>query len=414
MKTIVFKTKIRLCLCSLISGFLICLGSCCNKDHNNKKDLEKYDVAAYFWPAYHDEERSREIFWRQGIGEWEIIKQGDPRFEGHYQPRIPLWGYEMDDDPKVMEKKIDAATDHGINVFIFDWYWYGGKPLLEESINEGFLKARNVSKMKFYLMWANHDVLGYQWNHNLYKKDTILWKGEVDWDNFKSLVDRVIKQYFKQPWYFKIENKPVFSIWSITELVKSFNGLEGTKKALDYFRQEVEKAGFKGLHIQLSGYSNRKEGQPYLLPEAYSEGKSINEIVSALGINSISTYNWGGGTDYLNLGERSVLWRDKWDSIGSIPYFPNVTVGYDDSPRFPERGKGIIYINNAPESFAAYLQKAKEYSDNHPGQPKLIIINAWNEWTEGSYLEPDMKWGYGYLEAVKKVMSGVYDHYAKK
>lgn len=398
----------------LIIMLLSCICSCSDKQCGSGKSGDEYDVAAYFWPAYHDEERSREVFWRQGIGEWEIIKQGDPRFEGHYQPRIPLWGYEMDDDPAAMEKKIEAATDHGIDVFIFDWYWYDGKPLLEESLNEGFIKAKNADKMKFYLMWANHDVWGYQWNHNIYKPDTILWQGEVGWGNFRLLVDRVINQYFKQPGYFRIENKPVFALWSLTELVQGFNDLDGTKKALDYFREEVEKAGFEGLHFQLSGYNHGKDGKPHLLPDELTEGKTINEIVSLLGINSITTYNWGGGTDYIALGERSILWRNNWDSAGSIPYFPNVIVGYDDSPRFPERGKEIVHINNSPESFAAYLQKAKEYSDNHPDQPKLIIINAWNEWTEGSYLEPDMKWGYGYLESVKKVMSGIYDPYSGK
>lgn len=409
---IITKTKSGLFL--LTAPILLGLYCCCRDESCSKKTCENYDVAAYFWPAYHDEERSREVFWRKGIGEWEIIKQGDPRFEGHYQPRVPLWGYEMDDDPKVMEKKINAATDHGINIFIFDWYWYDGKPLLEESLNEGFLKAKNADKMKFYLMWANHDVWGYQWNHNIYNPDTILWQGEVDWKNFRSLVDRVIKQYFTQPGYFRIDDKPVFSLWSIIELVQSFKSLDGTKEALDYFRQEVEKAGFKGLHIQLSGYNYGKDGRPQLLPETLAEGKSVNEIVSELGINSITTYNWGGGTDYITLGERSILWRNNWDSLRTIPYFPNVAIGYDDSPRFPERGKGVVHINNSPESFAAYLQKAKEYSANHPGQPRLITINSWNEWTEGSYLEPDMKWGYSYLEAVKKVMSGIYDPFSGK
>jgi hypothetical protein len=409
MKKTSDRSKIGFILRCFLSMLIIFLFYSCNHTGNNKKSVDKYDVAAYFWPAYHDEARSSEVFWHQGIGEWEIIKQGNPRFEGHYQPRVPLWGYEMDNDPEVMEKKINAAKAYGIDVFIFDWYWYDGKPLLEESIDNGFLKAKNSGSIKFYLMYANHDVSGYQWNHNLYRPDTILWRGATDGENFKIIVDRVIKQYFKQPGYYKIENRPVFSIWSLTELVRSFNGLEGTRKALDYFRQEVVKAGFPGLHFQLSGYNHGKDGQPLILPETFAEGKNTNEIVSLLGINSITTYNWGGGTDYIKLGERSVSWREKWDSSGSIPYIPNVTIGYDDSPRFPERGKEIVYINNTPESFKAYLLKAKEYCDMHPDQPGLIIINAWNEWTEGSYLEPDMKWGYSYLEAVKSVMSGIYD-----
>ena len=98
-----FKTII--CFSSLLSLFFIyqCTSQ---KDKTIKKNStvgEEYYVAAYIWPSCHDEEMSHEVLWPEGIGEWEIIKKGTPRFEGHYQPKIPLWGYEMDDDPKVME-----------------------------------------------------------------------------------------------------------------------------------------------------------------------------------------------------------------------------------------------------------------------------------------------------------------------
>lgn len=128
------------------------------------QNIQDYYVAAYIWPSCHDEERSREVLWPEGTGEWEVIKKGTPRFEGHYQPKVPLWGYEMDDDPGVMTRWIDAATDHGVNVFILDWYWYDGKPFLENSLNNGFLKAKNNEKMKFYVMWANRDVRRNYWN----------------------------------------------------------------------------------------------------------------------------------------------------------------------------------------------------------------------------------------------------------
>ena len=402
-----------ICVIGTVSLFLLngCI-NCSQKDKavNQEKD---YYVAAYVWPSCHDEPGIREAFWNQGIGEWEIIKQGIPLFEGHYQPRVPLWGYEMDDDPAVMEKKIVAATTHGVNVFIFDWYWYDGKPFLEETVNDGFLKARNKDKMKFYLMWANHDLSGNMLNNRRYKTDSIIWNGEVDWNNFKTLVHRVINQYFKQPNYFKINNEPVFSVFSLAELIQSFKGIEETKKALDYFRNEVRKAGFPGLHLQGIGWA--RQGKPFLLGGEYGKGKEINEIVSGLNLNSITMYNWYSPEsleDYLKYGEGAMSVRNKWDSILKVPFFPCVSVGWDDTPRYPQKvKKDVIHINNSPESFAAYLQKTRDYVRNHPEQPKLIIINAWNEWVEGSYLEPDMRWGYGYLEALKRVMSGEYDQY---
>ncbi len=367
---------------------------------------QDYIVAAYVWPSCHDEPMSRDALWGEGIGEWEIVKKAKPRFEGHYQPRVPLWGYKMDDDPRAWEQKIDAAVSHGVNAFIFDWYWFDGKPFLEEAINEGFLGASNNEKARFYLMWANHDASGYQWNHFRYPKGTALWCGEVDWDKFKDVVARVIKQYFVKKNYLKFDNKPVFSVYSINELVQSFGSLAETRKALDYFRQEVKAAGFAGLHLQVISYG--QGGEPNLLKAQNAEGKSINESIALLGIDSITTYHWCGvKEDYIEWGTSEMALWEKWESLLSIPYFPNASVGYDDTPRFPEKGmKNLVHHHNTPESFAAFLQRAKEYADSHPQQPKLITINAWNEWVEGSYLEPDMKWGYGYLEAVRKVMSG--------
>ena len=413
MKSNRINTKINPGLLWVAGLFIVCGNINCSREIKNKGQNEDYYVAAYIWPSCHDEEMSREVLWGEGIGEWEMVKKGDQRFEGHYQPRVPLWGYQMDDDPVAVEKKINAATDHGINVFIYDWYWYDGKPFLEEAVNKGFLKARNNEKMKFYLMWANHDVPGNMWNHYRYKSDSLIWTGMVDQANFEIIVKRVIEQYFKQPNYFKIDGEPVFSIFSVSNLVRSFHGIEGAGEALDYFEKEVKKAGFPGLHIQLIGWGSN--GNIRFLGEKDSEGKGINEIVSGLNAKSVTMYNWnspGKLEDYLKYAEGGISLRDKWDSILDVPFFPCISVGWDNTPRYPDLGKeAVIHINNTPESFAAYLQKTKEYADKHPEQPKLIIINAWNEWIEGSYLEPDMRWGYGYLEAVKKIMSGTYDPY---
>ncbi len=374
----------------------------CTQQDNHEKLNKDYYVAAYIWPSCHHDERFGDMLWPEGIGEWEVIKKGTPRFEGHYQPKVPLWGYEMDDDPHVMEKWIDAATDHGVNVFIFDWYWFDGGPFLESSLNNGFLKAKNNEKMKFYVMWANHDVRRNYWNVHKYEDDTsILWEGAVDPENFKIIVDRVINQYFKQPNYFRIDDKPVFSVFSINNLIKSFGGLKETKEALDYFRAETEKAGFPGLHIQLIAFG--------------SPSTSLIKNIEFLGTNSITKYNWGGPhpEDYIQWGVESIDRRNKWDSALSIPYFPNASIGWDDTPRFPRKGKeDVVHYNKSPESFAAFLQKAKEYCDERPDEPNLITLFSWNEFVEGSYLLPCMKYGFQHLEAVKRVISGEYDPYS--
>jgi hypothetical protein len=373
-----------------------------------KTPKNEYYVAAYIWPSCHDDSLGTAKLWAERTGEWEVIKKGNPRFEGHYQPRQPLWGYELDNDPKVAEKWIDVATDHGVNVFVFDWYWYNEGPYLESALNDGFLKAGNNEKMQFYIMWANHDVKYNYWNVHRYKDNTdILWNAKVDWKNYKIIVDRVINQYFKQTNYFKINGEPVFSIFSVDKLLESFgNSTEEAAKALQYFRDEVKKAGFPGLHIQWN------QGGGSMMSEAEA-GQFLNKV-KTMGFNSVGMYNMGGfDEDYIAYGTNSIKIREQMDSVLDVPIFPCVSIGWDDTPRFPAKGiHDVVHYNNTPQSFATLLAKAKKYADSHPGQPKLITINAWNEWVEGSYLLPDMLNGFGYLEAVKEViLDGKYDRY---
>jgi hypothetical protein len=384
----------------LLTGLVAFSG--CNQPEKEKTSstiADKYTIAAYIWPSCHHDERFGDMLWPEGTGEWEIIKKGNPRFDGHYQPKVPLWGYEMDDDPKVMEKWIDVASSHGIDVFIFDWYWYDSGPFLESSLNDGFLKASNRDKMQFYVMWANHDVKKNYWNVHAFGDDTsLLWGGAVDMANFRIIADRVIRQYFMQPNYFKIDGKPVFSIFSIDNLIEGLGGLELARDALDEFREKTVEAGFPGLHVQLIGNGGPRE---ILLGE-----------IEALGVNSITKYNWGGPhrEDYIRWGMEAMERREQWEKALSIPFFPNVSIGWDDTPRFPAKGqKDMVHYNQSPESFGAFLQVTKEYLDNHPDRPGLMTIFSWNEWIEGGYLLPDMKYGFSFLETVNDVTKGLYD-----
>ena len=113
----------------------------------------------------------------------------------------------------------------------------------------------------------------------------------------------------------------------------------------------------------------------------------------------------GFDTDYIKHNENAVAIRNAWDEYADIPVFPTVSIGWDDTPRFPDKGeKDVTRWNHNPEVFRQYLQIAKEYADSHSkGQPRFVLINAWNEWVEGSYLLPDKVNGFGYLEAVRSV-----------
>ncbi len=250
--------NLRLSSISLLILPLITLFSACNTGKQKETaESTEYKVAAYYWPAYHDEPRWRNFF--DGTeGEWEIIRNATPKYEGHRQPRIPLWGYEDETDPKVMEKKIDAAVDNGVNVLVFDWYWYEGEAFLEECINEGFLGAENNDEIEFYIMWANHAATTL-WDKRLSHETDTIWEGGVDRGNFDIITDRIISQYMHHPSYLKIDGQPVFSIYELGTLINGLGGMEQTRDALDSFREKVKKAGFPGLHLQAILWSNIPE-----------------------------------------------------------------------------------------------------------------------------------------------------------
>src|ERR1035437_6645719 len=113
-----------------------------------------YTLAAYYYPGYHPDKKDDK--WHgKGWTEWELHKRGEQRFKGHYIGQ-PLWGYEDESDTRAHEKKLKAAADYGIDVMLYDWYWYDDGLFIEKALENGYLKARNNDKVKFAVMWAGH------------------------------------------------------------------------------------------------------------------------------------------------------------------------------------------------------------------------------------------------------------------
>ena len=370
-------------------------------------EAAEYDVAAYVWPAYQPEPRWAELgIFVDGKGEWQNLYEAKKRQECDYQGVKPLWGYEDESDPVAVARKIDAATAAGVNVFIYDWYWYGGRPFLENALDKGFLGAKNCERMKFYVMWANHDVTGL-WNNKMSTadgKNDVIWPAKVSDKDFNVIVDRWIKLYFSRPNYYKIDGKPVLSIYDIEGFVK-WDGLDKAKARLAYLRERVKSAGFPGLHLQVVG--------GYFMVNA-------KDALPELGVDSFTSYSWNDGTwgqindkarpefSYSEWGDAAVKFHDRYmagaKALGAV-YFPNLTVGWDTNARYPMTETRRIVRNSNPVDFERFARHVKSWADaNIPANmPKLITVNSWNEWTEGTYLEPDDRFGYGYLNALWNV-----------
>lgn len=371
------------------------------------------EVAVYYFPNYHIDEINER---RHGKGwnEWALMKAATPRFPGHDQPKEPLWGYENEADPAAMARKIDAAADHAIDCFIFDWYWYDNGPFLHGALERGFLNAPNNDKLKFSLMWANHDWIEIM-PATRHKPLPVVAEGTVMERQFVEATDYMIEKYFHHPSYWRVKGGLYFSIYELMNLVKGLGGdLKEVRRILDGFRERVRAAGLGELHLNavVWGIAN--------LP-GEEKIEDVNGFLSTLGFDSITSYVWihhdeipnFPGSDYAEYRDLALKNFAKFTDEYDLPYFPNVSMGWDASPRtvqsdvYDQLGypHTPILVDNTPEAFREALAYAKTFIEANTN-PRIVTINSWNEWTEGSYLEPDTKNGYGYLEAIRDVFRG--------
>ena len=364
-------------------------------------------IACYYFPNYHPNDLRNERLKGRGWSEWELVKNARPRFPGHRLPKAPLWGYTDESDPRVMAQKIAAAAGHGINAFIFDWYWYNDGPFLQRGLDEGFLKARNNDRLKFSLMWANHDWVDiHPWKRGTPQK--VLYPGQVTPATFEILCDHVIEQYFQHPSYWRIEGKPYFSVYELFRLVESLGGVDQARVALDRFRAKARAAGLPGLHLNAVTWGVQ------ILPTEQTV-KNPAEMIARLRFDSVTSYVWihhvglpAMQTDYDYVWEKYQAYWDEADRLFGVPYYPNVTMGWDSSPRTDQADKfenvGYPFMHtisgNTPAKFGTALRTTLARLQARPSAQRILNINCWNEWTEGSYLEPDTIQQLQYLEAV--------------
>jgi hypothetical protein len=367
-------------------------------------------VVSYYFGNYHPGDprnvKTKGLDW----SEWELVKNAKPRFPGHQQPHVPLWGYADESKPEVMARKIAAAADHGITAFVFDWYYYNDGPFLDSPIDRGFLQATNNGRLKFAFMWANHDWYDIQPYHRGAPRK-LLYPGQVTPAAFDKICDHLIKDYFVRTNYWRVEGKPYFSFYDLENLLKSFGSAESTRAALDRFRAEAKAAGLPGLHL------NAVVWERIILPGQNTEADQV-KLVHDLGFDSVTSYVW---IHHVTLPEQQTEYNyvrdryfDYWSRAATnfgVPYIPNVTMGWDPSPRADQSqtfdNSGYPFMNiikdNTPENFRAALEMAKHRLLAEPNGLRILNLNCWNEWTEGSYLEPDTVHGTAYLDAVQQV-----------
>ncbi|MFI5358269.1 MAG: glycoside hydrolase family 99-like domain-containing protein, partial [Opitutales bacterium] len=343
----------------------------------------------------------------EGWCEWELMKTARPRFPGHRLPLRPTWGWFDESDPRWAAREIDLAADHGIDVFIFDWYWYSGVRLMEEALERGFLRAPNRRRLKFALMWANHNwadyfpaPFGQPWNSWLPQRHS------------PRDLDRVIayatEHYFRHPNYWQVDGRLFFSLFQAEYFVEQLGGAAATRRLLAKIDRRLAAAGLPPMHWNAMIWHPAPAAG---LKEAGFRSTTMYNI------NSTGKASPGLTQPYAELVEtHCAKWKEM--SGGPLPHCPVVTMGWDVTmrcdpqlawpfPPSPLTGNhdypyGHVVVGNTPRLFGQLCRHAAAHAGQDPQRPFAVFVNAWNEWTEHCFLLPEKRYGLGYLKQLKK------------
>lgn len=330
----------------------------------------EYTIGVYYYPGWKDLVTSWNPY------PWNQIKTYTPE-------REPLLGWYKEGEVAVAEQHIQWMHDYGIDFVAYDWYWSKeNKPWGDHAL-QAYLAAKNRNLLRFSLLWDN-------------ASNRILNK-----EQFTSMVSYWIANYFNQGKFLKIDGKPavtVFSQYWLHEDAKKF-GMT-IKQLLDIAQSMAIAAGHTGIYFS-----------------ACTEGTPADEywmsVAPGNGFDALSAYNYHrgpvfGGPSSVTYQELMDGYQDHWEWIlskSSLPYIVPATSGWNMKPWRPG-GIPIAHDNSVstPETFETHLVRARTFMDENPERTKkMAVICAWNEFGEGSYIEPTKYFQFKYLEKVKKV-----------
>ena len=379
---------------------------------------EKARVIAFYLPQFHPIPENDE-WWGKGFTEWTNVGKAKPLFRGHYQPRVPAdLGYYDLRMPEVREAQAELAREAGIEGFCYWHYWFGnGKRLLERPFNE--VLASGKPDFPFCIGWANHSWTTKSWEKGKALQSTSMimeqtYPGETDHiEHFNCLLPA-----FKDKRYITVDGKPLFAVYHPLNIPDS-------RKFIDLWNNLAINNGLKGIHFvgvesNFGVHSTRdkkillgKDITKKLFEKVLSAG--FDAIISRgmnlahiryetfllyyikkaakklLKINNVMKYNYSKICCLLFAEE------DKSDNI-----YPTIIPNWDRTPR---SGKdSIVWHNCRPEYFKKQVEQALEIIKNKPQEHKILFLMSWNEWGEGNHVEPDLKYGKGYLNALKEVL----------
>lgn len=378
----------------------------------------KARVIALYLPQFHPTPEN-DRWWGPGFTEWTNVAKAKPLFRGHQQPRIPadLGFYDLR-LPETREQQAQLAREAGVEGFCYYHYWFGnGRQLLERPLQE--VVASGKPDFPFCICWANHTWSNKTWERkSAVQKNSVLMEQtypgtEDDIAHFNALLPM-----FKDKRYMTVDGKLIFAIYDPF-------GFKNVQQFIATWRRLAEENGLPGFHfigmtpstltIRTAPDGTRQRVMPNLESSA-----EIYRRVLDLGFDAVNS-----------LGKRrgEMLYEGKWKNIaktvlrhigfptGSMRYdyertvrnyfapedtwenvYPSILPQWDRTPRVASMDG--VYVNATPEKFENHIRQALSLIKDKQPEHRILFLKSWNEWGEGNYVEPDMEWGHGFIDAI--------------
>ncbi len=379
----------------------------------------KARVIAYYLPQFHPIPEN-DKYWGKGFTEWTNVAKAKPLFKGHYQPRIPadLGFYDLR-LPEVREQQAQMAREAGIEGFCYWHYWFGnGKRLLQRPFNEVLQSGK--PDFPFCLAWANHSWKTSTWENG--GKDRMIveqrYLGEEDYTmHFQEVLPS-----FRDKRYITIEDKPLFAIFDpynfrdVSNFIKTWQRL-------------AKENGLKGIYFiaicnSSSTLQRNADGTlKRVTPNLQSSERVYNDLLN-LGFDGINSFGKSRAEmlcmgkymrivkkllhqylpflpthciNYEKITQHFFAPEDSWQNV-----YPSIFPQWDRTPR-AGNSEGV-YIKATPTSFKKHIQDALNVIKNKDVEHQILFLRSWNEWGEGNYVEPDLKYGHAFLDAIKETI----------
>lgn len=351
----------------------------------------KARVIAFYLPQFHPIPEN-DLWWEPGFTEWTNVGKAKPLFPGHYQPKLPTeLGYYDLRVPETRKAQAELARQYGVEGFCYWHYWFGnGKKLLERPLEE--VSASGEPDFPFCVAWANESWRGF--HHGLKRKDTLidqLYPGEEDdIAHFNYLLP-----LFKDPRYITVHSKPLFLIYQPNDNPAAI------ESKIKLWRRLAAEAGLPGIHFVAITYKINTDKDK--LMQMGFDAININRMLEmrkhlSFADHRLSDFRkilrWPKMVPYNKLYPYLIGEEEKDANI-----YPTIIPNWDHTPRTGR--KGLILTGTDPNHFAKHVRQCVNTIRHKAPEDQLLFLKSWNEWAEGNYMEPDRKYGRGFLEALQ-------------